>query len=523
MSDPSPASPADAALDPAARPGRMGTLQDLLSELGRSGTGTQGTAPVADWLRRTYALQGVTALHIHHGQLQPLPYFDPLPDSVTFTRDDPRVVRAGRVDVRQDGLLVPLTGRYRARYCLWLHPVPARFTAADLELLHLFAHGVGLEIEWRIMQEHLGLLRRLQHDLLRGSLDQAYDVLLRYAVAIIPGAETGSMAVRDGELFHVVAYGSYDEQELRDVAFDVEDNRDVWYGLGEAAWLAGVPRVRHGTDLVVRGGGFVRGGEHHREALESVQSLKANIAVPILYAGEVMAFLNIDSLTDADAFGDDSVALATSFAEQTALILHEFRLRHDVDAAARTDELTGLPNRRALTRALPAMIQRARESGEALAVMLLDVHNFKAINDLYGHATGDLALRRVADALRAFLARLPAADAGPAGRPPSTAFRVLSPQPFVPGEPAAFRNGGDEFIVTLPGSTHSDAQARAAELRDVMLGVNVEGRPIVLDIGVAALQPDDETGDTLFRTADEAMYRDKQARYVASTGPDARQ
>lgn len=517
MSEPSPAPPADAAPDPAAQPGRMGTLQSLLRELGQAGAGTQGSDLVADWLLRTYGLEGVTALHIHQGQLQPLPYFDPLPAKVTFTREDLDVVRAGQVDVRPGGILVALGGRYRARYCLWLHPVPARFTAADLELLQLFAHGVGLEIEWRIVQQHLGLLRRLQHDLLRGSLDQAYDVLLRYAVAIIPGAETGSMAVRDGKLFHVVAYGSYDEQELRDVAFDVADNRDVWYGLGEAAWLAGVPRVRRGPDLIARGGGFVRGGEYHTEALASVQSLQANIAVPILYAGEVMAFLNIDSLTDPDAFGDDSVALATSFAEQTALILHEFRLRHDVDAAARTDELTGLPNRRALTRALPAMIRRAREGGAPLSVMLLDVHNFKAINDLYGHATGDTALRRVADALRTFLLRLPSTDAAPAGGPPSTAFRVLSPQPFVPGEPAAFRNGGDEFIVTLPGATPTDAERHAAELRDVMLGVNVEGRPIVLDIGVAALQPDDATGDTLFRTADEAMYRDKQARYMASS------
>ncbi|MCR2273837.1 hypothetical protein NSX50_24590, partial [Salmonella enterica] len=84
-------------------------------------------------------------------------FFDPLPEAVTFTREDVQVVRAGQVDVRPGGILVALGGRYRARYCLWLHPVPARFTAADLELLQLFAHGVGLEIEWRIMQQHLGL------------------------------------------------------------------------------------------------------------------------------------------------------------------------------------------------------------------------------------------------------------------------------------------------------------------------------------------------------------------------------
>ena len=145
------------------------------------------------------------------------------------------------------------------------------------------------------------------------------------------------------------------------------------------------------------------------------------------------------------------------------------RLRHE----ATHDTLTGLPNRRAFRRRLAREI----DSGEGLALVLCDMDNLKTVNDTHGHEAGDRALQTLARALRSELRR----------------------------SDEAYRVGGDEFAVVLPGAARLDAERVMRRLRD----------RIEASFGIAVHTPGDDP-DRLILRADRALYETKRRRGQAA-------
>ncbi|MBW8268119.1 PleD family two-component system response regulator [Caldovatus aquaticus] len=165
---------------------------------------------------------------------------------------------------------------------------------------------------------------------------------------------------------------------------------------------------------------------------------------------------------------------------------YQQRLRADLDRSiemAVTDPLTGLRNRLYLYGYLRTALRT-----QPAAVLLADVDHFKAVNDTHGHAAGDVALRAVAERLRAHIR---AAD-------------------------VVARWGGEEFVVAMAGATAEDAMAAAERLRAAVaaspLAADAGGAPIgtTISIGVA-LAPRGGAVDPLIRAADAALYRAKRA------------
>ena len=160
------------------------------------------------------------------------------------------------------------------------------------------------------------------------------------------------------------------------------------------------------------------------------------------------------------------------------------RLRQSRDryeSLADHDELTHLLNARAFRRHYDRAIDRARHSGEAFSLLLLDVDALKAINDRWGHSTGNGALIRVANAI-------------------ARNKRV--------GD-LACRWGGDEFAIVMPGADASVARRVAESILEELAGqAPVESRPrISVAIGIGTSPP--ITGD-LFEYADRALYDAKR-------------
>jgi len=162
-----------------------------------------------------------------------------------------------------------------------------------------------------------------------------------------------------------------------------------------------------------------------------------------------------------------------------------------------TDALTGLTNRRALTRVLAAEWHRAGRQGTALGVLMIDVDHFKAFNDRYGHPAGDDCLRRVSAALR-----------------DSTRD----------GLDVTCRYGGEEFAVVLPGGTQTVLQIVADRIRSAVaaLGVEHAGAPqgmVTVSIGGASALPPaagpDPTAGSVPDTADATVARADAALYEA--------
>lgn len=170
--------------------------------------------------------------------------------------------------------------------------------------------------------------------------------------------------------------------------------------------------------------------------------------------------------------------------------------RRQLEVEATVDALTGLHNRRWLESHLPRLVERHRDAGLPLSVMLLDIDHFKRFNDDFGHAAGDRVLAAVGAAVRERL------------RPTDLSARY----------------GGEELVVILPGTALEGALAAAERTR-----AEVEGRRVVVDgralprvtisLGVAEVLPDEDAASLLAR-ADVAMYRAKASgrNQVAAAG-----
>ncbi|GAB1385310.1 hypothetical protein MASR1M59_04580 [Melaminivora sp.] len=166
------------------------------------------------------------------------------------------------------------------------------------------------------------------------------------------------------------------------------------------------------------------------------------------------------------------------------------RLQEDMRHHAAHDSLTGLLNRWMFTQHLDQAVMRAQRIGRPMALLLLDVNDFKLINDSYGHSVGDQVLVEVARRLRAGL----------------RAVDVLG------------RLGGDEFIVLLPDLWEvAQAQQVAAKLHRLLAAPwQLQGYAITVEasIGIACAPHDAQDGQTLMRYADMAMYEAKRQRHA---------
>ncbi|NTV48246.1 MAG: diguanylate cyclase [Geobacteraceae bacterium] len=150
---------------------------------------------------------------------------------------------------------------------------------------------------------------------------------------------------------------------------------------------------------------------------------------------------------------------------------------------ARTDELTGLHNRRSFNETFTLVLSSARRHGHPLSLISIDLDHFKTVNDTYGHTIGDMVLKEFSDLLKDMV-------------------RI---------EDVASRWGGEEFIIMLPNTASEAAAALAERIRS-----NFEQQPssaspfaVTASFGVAQLQNGDDE-DSLIRRVDDALYTAKR-------------
>jgi diguanylate cyclase (GGDEF)-like protein len=176
----------------------------------------------------------------------------------------------------------------------------------------------------------------------------------------------------------------------------------------------------------------------------------------------------------------------------TVIVQDREKVRALAEERSRTDALTGLGNRRALDERLGEEIVRAERFGYPLTVLLADVDHFKTYNDTHGHRAGDEILRTVG--------------------------RVLQSQALRQGTDHAYRYGGEEFLVLLPGTKGNDALDVAERLRAAIEGETATIRvprgaaPVTVSVGLAVYPTDGTSGDEVVQRADIALYRAKETR-----------
>ncbi|MDW8016230.1 MAG: diguanylate cyclase [Thermus sp.] len=350
----------------------------------------------------------------------------------------------------------------------------------EVELLLLISRTLGLGLE-RLSERarHEGV-NRLFLELLEKPLEELYPRILEEAIRQVPGSEVGSLLVLEEGVYRYQAALGYDLEALASVTFTPEAML-LWYGKGEAQAKEGVPRIMSLEERDIPEVSHQTAPKEVMDTAGRVREIQANLCLPIPYKGEVLAYLNLDNLHDPRAVGPDSLEAARFFAAPLATLLHERRTRKLLEEAALTDPLTGLGNRRAFDRAFLEELKRAERYGHPLSLAVLDLKGFKQVNDRLGHAAGDLALLKVAEALT---------------RERRNGDRL-------------FRWGGDEFAALFPHTAKEGAIAAAFRYARAIEGVCLQGLCLGVSIGVATYPEDGDAPDALLSAADTRMYQAK--------------
>jgi diguanylate cyclase (GGDEF)-like protein len=217
------------------------------------------------------------------------------------------------------------------------------------------------------------------------------------------------------------------------------------------------------------------------------------LAVPVSHMGRVYGRIYLSDKPDGEPFSAEDELLTRSFANSLSLVLDNARrleevqlARHRLDLIAHFDALTGLPNRALLMERLDQALGVAQRNGTALSVLMLDLDNFKRINDARGHEQGDQLLNKVAERLRYTLGE----------------------------DDLLARLGGDEFAILCAGRGH-EATTRLAQnvLASFKTPFDILNDQFFLSvsIGVACYPADSDSAAGLIRKADTAMYQAKDS------------
>jgi diguanylate cyclase (GGDEF)-like protein len=211
----------------------------------------------------------------------------------------------------------------------------------------------------------------------------------------------------------------------------------------------------------------------------------ATVEVPMMARGQVHGLIML-ALEEEDAFEQlkDVRRLARAMADSMSLALSNIALREKLRTQSLRDPLTGLYNRRYMEDALERYVSLAERTASSTAVLMIDLDNFKRVNDEHGHAKGDAVLRDVAAQL----------------------IGGLRPSDVVA------RYGGEELMVILPGCSLEGAQLKAEGLRARIEGLSeAHGVPITASFGIASVPETSTSTADVVPMADAALYVAKQA------------
>ncbi len=388
---------------------------------------------------------------------------------------------AARAANRQRQLLLQYTEAERLRILdeqVWrVHRLESEVKQRTAELAaakdEAEQHAVELEA---IRQATLNLTARLD-------LESVLNALLESTLRLIPGMRNAHIFLYDSDGEGVLTFGTA-----------------LWSD-GRRGQPVALPRPQGLTYTVARSAQTVvvkdiRDHPLYTDISPDMNWRGAIVGLPLKIGQRVVGVMTL-SYPQPHEFSEVEQRVMRLLGDQAAIAIENAHLHKLVNQQARTDSLTGLPNRCALDERLEDETRRSTRYQRVFSLVMMDLNGFKAINDTYGHPEGDAALRQVASCM---LGQVRETD-------------LLA------------RYGGDEFALLMPETDRATAQSLAVRLRD-RVGcaalVLPDSRQITLSIsfGLAAFPENGATAEDLLACADQALYQDKRQHYTQAVSPN---
>jgi len=303
------------------------------------------------------------------------------------------------------------------------------------------------------------------------SSDEAYAAIARFGPVLFPG-ESGVVYLFNNSHNHVDPVASWGSRRGDTTREETFSSADCW--------------------ALRRGRMHVSGADESSMACAHIAHAPGKIArpgvcMPMIAQGAASGLLFLQARdVDAATLSAARLEFIASVAEQMALALFNISLREALRQQSVRDPLTGLYNRRFLEETLDRELSRLERKTLPLSLIMLDIDNFKAFNDTFGHAAGDAVLRDLGSVL----------------------------QRFVRGGDIACRYGGEEFTVILPEASLEIGRQRAEMLREAAREMRIvhDGKAlgsVTLSLGVACSPEHTRSRDQLLQMADAALYEAK--------------
>lgn len=322
------------------------------------------------------------------------------------------------------------------------------------------------------------LLNRIAHQVsMKTNKDEVCQTILQNLIDFMPCAEKGSLLlIDDEEMFEYAAVQGYTE-ELKEVKL----RREELYlfkinNLREAAIINNPKTFDKGV---------LKEDKLKKFKKMNVLNIKSTLSIPIQLDGELCGLLNLDCIKLDNNFTEQEISIVNEIKSNIEIIFRNYTVKKQLFRLANEDELTGLYNRRHFNKLFKEEVRQCFSEKEEAYFVLIDIDDFKHINDTSGHIFGDIALQYFSAILRKYV----------------TGYGIYA------------RMSGDEFLILFKNLSKEEVINKIELIEDVIKKGSI--KTPIKGISYGVVKVEQEVGSDIkkyLETADHKMYSQKREK-----------